>query len=82
LKINGKIVVQTLPAGTKFTTLDDIERTLHEEDLMICDEKGPLCIGVLVEKIRSFRKYQCYILESAYFNPVSIQNSKETSIKY
>jgi phenylalanyl-tRNA synthetase beta chain len=37
--------VQTLPAGTKFTTLDDIERTLHEEDLMICDEKGPLCIG-------------------------------------
>jgi phenylalanyl-tRNA synthetase beta chain len=31
-----------LPSGTKFTTLDDVERTLHEEDLMICDEKGPL----------------------------------------
>jgi phenylalanyl-tRNA synthetase beta chain len=52
-KINGKIVVQTLPAGTKFTTLDDIERTLHEEDLMICDEKGPCALLVfLVEKIR------------------------------
>jgi phenylalanyl-tRNA synthetase beta chain len=32
---------KTLPSGTKFTTLDDVERTLHEEDLMICDEKGP-----------------------------------------
>jgi phenylalanyl-tRNA synthetase beta chain len=39
-KINGKIIVKTLPSGTKFTTFD-VERTLHEEDLMICDEKGP-----------------------------------------
>jgi phenylalanyl-tRNA synthetase beta chain len=30
---------------TKFTTLDDVERTLHEEDLMICDEKGP-CVSL------------------------------------
>jgi len=44
-KINGKILVKTMLAGTKFTTLDDVERTLHEEDLMICDEKGPLCIA-------------------------------------
>jgi phenylalanyl-tRNA synthetase beta chain len=29
----------------------------------------------LVEKIRCFRKYQCYILESAYFNPVSIRKT-------
>jgi phenylalanyl-tRNA synthetase beta chain len=56
-KINGKIVVQTLPSGTKFTTLDDIERTLHEEDLMICDEKGPLCIaGVFGGKNQVFQK--------------------------
>ncbi|MFY8008789.1 MAG: YtpR family tRNA-binding protein, partial [Flavobacterium sp.] len=44
-KINGKIIVKTVAAGTKFTTLDDVERTLHEEDLMICDEKGPLCLA-------------------------------------
>jgi phenylalanyl-tRNA synthetase beta chain len=57
--------VQTLPAGTKFTTLDDIERTLHEEDLMICDEKDLCALLVfLVEKIRSFRKYQCYIFKA------------------
>nr|WP_315202385.1 phenylalanine--tRNA ligase subunit beta [uncultured Flavobacterium sp.] len=76
-KINGKILVQTLPAGTKFTTLDDIERTLHEEDLMICDEKGPLCIaGVFGGKKSGVTETTTSIfLESAYFNPVSIRKS-------
>lgn len=76
-KINGKIVVQTLPAGTKFTTLDDVERTLHAEDLMICDEKGPLCIaGVFGGKKSGVSKSTNSIfLESAYFNPVSVRKS-------
>jgi phenylalanyl-tRNA synthetase beta chain len=76
-KINGKILVQTLPAGTKFTTLDDVERTLHEEDLMICDEKGPLCIaGVFGGKKSGVTDRTTSIfLESAYFNPVSIRKS-------
>ena len=38
-KINGNILVKTVASGTKFITLDGIERSLHEEDLMICDEK-------------------------------------------
>jgi phenylalanyl-tRNA synthetase beta chain len=60
---------KTLPSGTKFTTLDDVERTLHEEDLMICDEKGPLCIaGVFGGKIQVFQNTSIF-LESAYFNP-------------
>jgi phenylalanyl-tRNA synthetase beta chain len=76
-KINGKIIVKTLPAGTKFTTLDDVERTLHEEDLMICDEKGPLCIaGVFGGKKSGVSETTSSIfLESAYFNPVSIRKS-------
>ena len=76
-KINGKIIVQTLPAGTKFVTLDDVERTLHEEDLMICDEKGPLCIaGVFGGKKSGVSENTSSIfLESAYFNPVSIRKS-------
>src|SRR5699024_463771 len=45
-KIRGqKITVKTLPEGTKFTTLDDVERELSAEDLMICDEEKPLCIA-------------------------------------
>ncbi len=76
-KINGKIVVQTLPAGTKFTTLDDIERTLHEEDLMICDEKGPLCIAGVFggKKSGVSESTNSIFLESAYFNPVSIRKT-------
>ncbi|GIZ08635.1 phenylalanine--tRNA ligase subunit beta [Flavobacterium sp. UMI-01] len=76
-KINGKIIVKTLPSGTKFTTLDDVERTLHEEDLMICDEKGPLCIaGVLGGKNSGVTEHTKDIfIESAYFNPVSIRKT-------
>ena len=76
-KIHGKIIVKTLPSGTKFTTLDDIERSLHEEDLMICDEKGPLCIaGVFGGKNSGVSDSTTSIfLESAYFNPVSIRKS-------
>ena len=76
-KINGKISVKTLPSGTKFTTLDDIERTLHEEDLMICDDAGPLCIaGVFGGKNSGVSDTTTAIfLESAYFNPISIRKS-------
>ncbi|MEY2630591.1 MAG: Phenylalanine--tRNA ligase beta subunit, partial [Bacteroidota bacterium] len=76
-KINGKIIVKTVAAGTKFTTLDDIERTLHEEDLMICDEKGPLCLaGVFGGKSSGVTETtNAIFLESAYFNPVSIRKS-------
>ena len=76
-KINGKIIVKTLPSGTKFTTLDDVERSLHDEDLMICDENGPLCIaGVFGGKSSGVSETTTSIfLESAYFNPVSIRKS-------
>ena len=76
-KISGKIIIKTLEAGTKFTTLDDVERTLHEEDLMICDEKGPLCIaGVFGGKGSGVTETTNSIfLESAYFNPISVRKS-------
>ncbi len=76
-KINGKIIVKTVAAGTKFTTLDEVERTLHEEDLMICDEKGPLCLaGVFGGKSSGVTETtNAIFLESAYFNPVSIRKS-------
>ena len=76
-KISGKIIVQTLPAGTKFVTLDDVERELHEEDLMICDDKGPLCIaGVFGGKKSGVSdSTNSIFLESAYFNPVSIRKT-------
>ena len=76
-KITGKVIVKTLPSGTKFTTLDDVERSLHEEDIMICDENGPLCIaGVFGGKESGVSEITTSIfLESAYFNPVSVRKT-------
>lgn len=76
-KINGNIIVKTLASGTKFTTLDGIERNLHEEDLMICDEKGPLCIAGVFGGQNSgvSENTNTIFLESAYFNPVSIRKT-------
>ncbi|TGD59707.1 phenylalanine--tRNA ligase subunit beta [Flavobacterium humi] len=76
-KIHGKIIVQNATDGTKFTTLDDVERTLSSEDIMICDEKGPLCIaGVLGGKNSGVTDNTTTVfLESAYFNSVSVRKT-------
>ncbi|TMM56949.1 phenylalanine--tRNA ligase subunit beta [Maribacter algarum] len=77
-KIKGKkIVVKTVEAGTKFTTLDEVERELHEEDLMICDAEKPMCIAGVFGGIHSgvTENTTSIFLESAYFDPVSIRKS-------
>lgn len=77
-KITGNTVkVKTLPAGTKFTTLDGVERTLHEEDLMICNEETPMCIAGVFGGIDSgvTESTTNIFLESAYFNPVSVRKT-------
>lgn len=77
-KIKGnKIVVQTLPKGTEFITLDGVRRTLDEEDLMICDMEKPLCIaGVLGGQHSGVTESTSSIfLESAFFNPVSVRKT-------
>ena len=77
-KISGnKIEVKTLKAGTKFTTLDGVERELHEDDLMICDTEKPMCIAGVFGGLQSGvnESTTSIFLESAYFNPVSIRKS-------
>ena len=78
-KIEGnKVVVKTLKPGTKFTTLDGVERELHSEDIMICDAaSNPLCIAGVFGGIHSgvTEKTTSIFLESAYFNPVSIRKT-------
>ena len=77
-KIAGnKVVVKTLPKGTKFITLDEVERELHEEDLMICDDEKPMCIAGVFGGINSgvTESTTSIFLESAYFNPVSIRKT-------
>ncbi len=77
-RIHGKkIVVKTMPAGTKFMTLDGEERELHEEDLMICDAEKPMCIAGVFGGIYSgvTEDTTSIFLESAYFDPISIRKS-------
>ena len=77
-RISGKkIIVKTVKAGTKFVTLDGMERTLHDEDLMICDAEKPLCIAGVFggENSGVSKETNSIFLESAYFNPVSIRKS-------
>lgn len=73
----GKVIVKTVDAGTKFTTLDEVERTLDAEDLMICHAEGPMCIaGVFGGKDSGVTENtQAIFLESAYFNPISIRKT-------
>lgn len=78
VKIKGnKVVVKTLPKGTKFVTLDDVERELHQDDLMICDSDKPMCIaGVFGGKHSGVTNDTTSVfLESAYFDPVSIRKT-------
>ncbi|SHG25604.1 phenylalanine--tRNA ligase subunit beta [Flagellimonas flava] len=73
----GKIEVKTLPAGTKFVTLDEVERELHEDDLMICDSEKPMCIAGVFGGIHSgvTEDTTSIFLESAYFDSVSIRKT-------
>jgi phenylalanyl-tRNA synthetase beta chain len=78
VKVKGnKVTVKTLESGTKFTTLDGVERELHEDDLMICNNEGPMCIAGVLGGLDSAVNNQTtsIFLESAYFNPVSIRKT-------
>ncbi len=78
LKIEGnKIEVKTVEKGTKFITLDGVERELHEDDLMICDAVKPMCIAGVFggEDSGITHTTQNIFLESAYFNPVSVRKT-------
>ena len=76
-KLEGKIVVRKGIAGDKFVTLDGVERTLFEDDLMITNGNKNLAIagvfGGLDSGISSETKN--IFIESAYFNPVSVRKT-------
>jgi len=74
---NHTVVVKTLPDGTPFQTLDEKERKLSGEDLMICDSKEPMCIAGVFGGLHSgvTEKTANIFLESAYFDPVFIRKT-------
>ena len=72
-----KIIVKNLPQGTSFVTLDEKERKLSAEDLMICDEKEGLCIAGVFGGLHSgvSNKTKNIFLESACFDSITIRKT-------
>lgn len=73
----GKVVVQTLPEGTPFVTLDGEERKLSERDLMICNAEEPMCIAGVFGGLDSgtTEETKNVFLESAYFHPTWVRKT-------
>ncbi len=74
---NNQIVVKFLPEGTAFMALDDKERKLRGEDLMICDGAGGVCIAGVFGGAHSgiTAATTNVFLESAYFGPMHIRKA-------
>lgn len=73
----GKIVVKKCAEGTKFTTLDGVERTLSAADLMICNAEEPMCLAGVFGGLDSGISDSTtdIFIECAYFNPVTIRKT-------
>jgi phenylalanyl-tRNA synthetase beta chain len=73
----NEVVVKNCAEGTIFKTLDDVERKLSADDLMICDAEGPMCIAGVFGGAESGVKDSTtsIFLESAYFNAVSVRKT-------
>ncbi|HNV53168.1 MAG TPA: phenylalanine--tRNA ligase subunit beta, partial [Tenuifilaceae bacterium] len=73
----NKVVIRTMPEGTSFVTLDGVERKLHADDLMICNESEPMCIAGVFGGLHSgvTEKTTKIFIESACFNPVSVRKT-------
>lgn len=79
-KISGNtVIVKMLPGGARFTTLDEKERTLNPDDLMICNKDSGMCIAGVFGGIDSEVKDSTtnIFLESAYFSPNYIRKTAQ-----
>ncbi len=82
-KIKGnKVIIQKMPDETPFVTLDEMERKLHPDDLMICNEEEGMCIAGVFGGADSgvTEKTTAIFLESAYFDPRHIRKTAKRHI--
>lgn len=80
-KIEGKqIVVRKAKAGEPFVTLDEVERKLHDTDLVIADAKNPMCIAGVFGGLHSgvTNNTTAIFLEAAYFNPSAVRKTSKS----
>jgi phenylalanyl-tRNA synthetase beta chain len=72
-----KIIIKNVNEATLFITLDEKERKLSAQDLMICDAEKPVCIAGVFGGLGSGVKNSTtnIFLESAWFNPIDIRKT-------
>lgn len=84
-KISGnEIIVRKLNKGSRFFTLDEIERTLTGDELMICNHAEPMCIAGVFGGLHSgiTDNTKNIFIESAKFNASTIRKgSKQHGLK-
>jgi phenylalanyl-tRNA synthetase beta chain len=73
----NRIDVKNLPEGSTFITLDEKERKLSKEDLMICNSEEAVCIAGVFGGLKSgvMNDTRNIFLESAWFNPIDIRKT-------
>ena len=73
-RLSGPIVVRTARAGERLTTLDDVDRELHAEDLLITDDSGPIGLaGVMGGESTELRDDTAtVVIEAAHFDAMTI----------
>jgi phenylalanyl-tRNA synthetase beta chain len=79
-KIKGnKVVVKKLSDQTPFVTLDEMERKLHPDDLMICNEAEGMCMAGVFGGADSgvTDKTTSVFIESAYFDPRHVRKTSK-----
>jgi len=75
----NQVIVKKMPAGTKFVTLDEVERTLSADDLMICNVAEPMCIAGVFGGAKSgvSESTTSVFLESAYFDGTHVRKTSK-----
>ena len=73
-QLRGTIVVRRATPGEKLTTLDGKERTLHVEDLVVTDDRGPIGLGGVMggAETEMGESTRNVLIEAANWDPVSI----------
>ena len=75
----GKVIVRRAREGEKIVTLDEMERKLSAEDIVIANADGPMCIAGVFGGIDSgvTESTTNVFIESAYFDPGSIRKTSK-----
>ena len=78
-EIHGDITVRMAQNGEKFTDLFGNEHTLCDTDMVIADDMGALALAGVIGGARGMTNDETknIILESAYFNPVSVRKTSK-----